>query len=64
MSELSDQSPNHYTNGLPPEPDPTAAARDAEPPAGAYDNSGRRIAVKPPEWDPLPPDESIQRYQG
>jgi hypothetical protein len=38
----------------------SAGRRPAAP--GTYDNSGRRIAVQAPDWDPLPPDDVIRRH--
>lgn len=34
-------------------------------PAGPTDNSGRRIAVEPPDWDLMPPveTETVRRFR-
>lgn len=43
-----------------------AADRYALPePTGLTDNSGRRIAVEPPDWDLMPPTETetVRRFR-
>ena len=55
------QAPSSDLNGAAAQADPASVD---ERPAGPYDSSGRRITLEPPAWDPVPPHETVRRYQG